>query len=191
MRVINRSYTSSRYCVYIDSCDELSRSIRRNSYILRLTSTASEFVGSHLPLNKRGNIMMLTLTYNNKYLPIAVNPVNGQRVPVFSRNHVKTFLNRLKVRFSRYFKGNYKYFLCMEYGKDTKRQHYHVLFLFLIKLIIRNSLTLFVNFGFMDILFLLLLVTLTRRLCFALTIKAYLMLLNTYVRMLVTILFHL
>ena len=128
MRVINRSYTSSRYCTYIDSCDELSRSVRRNSYILRLTSTASDFVGSHLPVDKRGNIMMLTLTYANSFLPYAVNPINGQLVPVFSRTHIKTFLNRLKVRFYRYFKGTYKYFLCMEYGKDTKRQHYHVLF---------------------------------------------------------------
>ena len=128
MRVINRSYTSSRYCTYIDSCDELSRSVRRNSYILRLTSTASDFVGSHLPVDKRGNVIMLTLTYNNSYLPYAVNPLNGQLVPIFSRTHIKTFLNRLKVRFYRYFKGTYKYFLCMEYGKDTKRQHYHVLF---------------------------------------------------------------
>lgn len=54
---------------------------------------------------------------------------NGITIPVFNHNDVKLFLNRLKVRAYRLFgKSSYKYFIAMEYGKNTKRQHLHGLF---------------------------------------------------------------
>lgn len=74
-----------------------------------------------------GCAVFLTFSYNNDNLPFYL--FNGIKVPVFNHEHVKTFLNRLKVRMYRlYGKRSYKYFLCMEYGKNTKRQHLHGLF---------------------------------------------------------------
>lgn len=74
-----------------------------------------------------GCAVFLTFTYNNENLPIL--HLNGVDIPVFNHDHVKTFLNRLKIRMYRtYGKNMYKYFIAMEYGKHTKRQHLHGLF---------------------------------------------------------------
>lgn len=74
-----------------------------------------------------GTSVFLTFTYNNHTLPL-VN-IDGVEIPCFNHNDVKTFLNRLKVRMYRlYGKNMYKYFIAMEYGKNTKRQHLHGLF---------------------------------------------------------------
>lgn len=76
---------------------------------------------------KNGSAVFLTFTYNNEHLPYYL--FNGERVPVFNHDDVKTFLNRLKIRMFRlYGKSSYKYFIAMEYGKNTKRQHLHGLF---------------------------------------------------------------
>lgn len=126
MRIINKGYPSSRYCSYIVNNSTLSEVAKRNSYILRLCALVSLYLG--VDVNIKGNVLMLTFTYNNENLPFWINPNTGERVPVFNREHVKTFLNRLKTRFSRESKGHYKYFFCFEYGKNTKRQHMHALF---------------------------------------------------------------
>ena len=126
MKIINKSYPSSRYCSYITANSTLGEVTKRNSYILRLCALVSQFIGPNVV--NRGNVIMLTFTYNNESLPFAINPETNERVPVFNREHVKTFLNRLKVRHSRFMKGFYKYFICFEYGKNTKRQHMHALF---------------------------------------------------------------
>lgn len=74
-----------------------------------------------------GCAVFLTFTYNDANLPFY--QFGGLKVPVFNHEHVKTFLNRLKVRMYRlYGKNSYKYFIAMEYGKNTKRQHLHGLF---------------------------------------------------------------
>lgn len=126
MKIINKSYPSSRYCSHITTNNILGEVTKRNSYILRLCALVSQFIGVNV-INK-GHVIMLTFTYNNENLPFALNPETNERVPVFNREHVKTFLNRLKVRHSRFMKGFYKYFFCFEYGKNTKRQHMHALF---------------------------------------------------------------
>lgn len=126
MKIINKSYPSSRYCSHITTNNILGEVTKRNSYILRLCALVSQFIGVNV-INK-GHVIMLTFTYNNENLPFAINPETNERVPVFNREHVKTFLNRLKVRHSRFMKGFYKYFFCFEYGKNTKRQHMHALF---------------------------------------------------------------
>lgn len=126
MIIKNKGYVSVRYSSHINVNETLSEVAKRNSYILRLCSLVNSFIGPNV-VNK-GNVIMLTFTYNNENLPFAINPDTNERVPVFSRNHVKTFLNRLKVRHSRFMKGFYKYFICFEYGKNTKRQHLHGLF---------------------------------------------------------------
>lgn len=81
-------------------------------------------------LYSRGGIaVFLTFTYNDSTLPTYFNENTGLYFPVFDHDHVKTFLNRLKIRSYRSFgKGSYKYFIAMEYGKHTKRQHLHGLF---------------------------------------------------------------
>lgn len=74
-----------------------------------------------------GCAVFLTFTYNDANLPVLA--LNGVVLPVFNHEHVKTFLNRLKIRmYRKYGRGAYKYFIAMEYGKNTKRQHLHGLF---------------------------------------------------------------
>lgn len=126
MIIKNKGYASVRYSSHITVNETLSEVAKRNSYILRLCSLVNTFIGPNV-VNK-GAVIMLTFTYANEFLPYAINPESNERVPVFSRNHIKTFLNRLKVRHSRFMKGFYKYFICFEYGKNTKRQHMHALF---------------------------------------------------------------
>lgn len=126
MIIKNKAYASVRYSSHITLNATLNEVSRRNSYILRLCSLVNSFIGPNV-VNK-GNVIMLTFTYDNAHLPFAYNPDTNERVPVFCRNDIKTFLNRLKVRHSRFMKGFYKYFICFEYGKNTKRQHLHGLF---------------------------------------------------------------
>lgn len=77
--------------------------------------------------NHGGIAVFLTFTYNDRHLPTLT--VNGITVPCFNHKDVKTFLNRLKIQMYRlYGKNSYKYFIAMEYGKNTKRQHLHGLF---------------------------------------------------------------
>lgn len=79
-------------------------------------------------LYARGGVaVFLTFTFNEEHLPYFV--FNGVKQSCFDRKGVLTFLNRLKIRIYRKFgKGSYKYFFTSEYGKNTKRPHYHALF---------------------------------------------------------------
>lgn len=94
MKILNKSYPSSRYCSHITTNNVLGEVTKRSSYILRLCALVSQFIGVNV-INK-GHVIMLTFTYNNENLPFAINPETNERVPVFNREHVKTFLNRLK-----------------------------------------------------------------------------------------------
>lgn len=63
--------------------------------------------------------LFVTLTYNDYSLPS-----DGVR-----KEHAQTFLKRLRVNVNRYFgyEVNLRFFLCSEYGSNTKRPHYHAL----------------------------------------------------------------
>lgn len=81
-----------------------------------------------------GRAVFLTFTYNDACLPIYRDKkyvVDGKsfEVPCFNHKDVLTFLNRLKVEaYKRFGANSYKYFMCSEYGKNTKRPHYHAIF---------------------------------------------------------------
>lgn len=85
-------------------------------------------------LYRRGGVaVFLTFTYSNKCLPkFTYCDENGNEiinVSCFNHADVTTFLNRVKVLVYRAFgPGAYKYFMTSEYGKNTKRPHYHCLF---------------------------------------------------------------
>ena len=110
---------------------EACRQSHTDEWVNRLT-TEFNYYEKH-----RGNVVFLTFTYKNRKLPrirIVYNDKNGNRkfivIPCFNANHLRQFLNLLHVRFYEKYKNdeNYKYFICSEYGKHTKRPHYHALF---------------------------------------------------------------
>ena len=72
--------------------------------------------------------LFVTLTYNNSYVPY----VDGTRQPTLRSSDVTLFLKRLRQNLSRRYGvdvvGKLRYLLCGEYGKNTKRPHYHILF---------------------------------------------------------------
>ena len=99
------------------------RSLSQNSWVTRLGFDLKD-------LYDRGGVaVFLTFTYNNESLP-KCSFLSDELIPCFSRQDVLTFFNKLKVSVNRqYGKGKYRYFFCSEYGKFTKRPHYHGLFL--------------------------------------------------------------
>ena len=106
------------------SCLEC-RSLSQNSWVTRLGFDLKD-------LYDRGGVaVFLTFTYNNECLPWSDFGFSSyDKVPVFQRKDELSFLNKLKVYTHRkYGKGCYKYFFCAEYGKFTKRPHYHGLFM--------------------------------------------------------------
>lgn len=115
--------TNVSACTYDVPCGrcEACRDLYRSSWKCRLWHELehTQKIG--------GTSVFLTFTYKPETLPL-IN-INGSVVPCFNHDDVKTFLNRLKVRMFRlYGPNNYKYFIAMEYGKNTKRQHLHGLF---------------------------------------------------------------
>lgn len=101
------------------------RSLSQNSWVTRLGFDLKD-------LYDRGGVaVFLTFTYNNECLPWSnFGFVHEERIPVFQRKDELKFLNELKVYvYRKYGKGSYKYFFCAEYGKWTKRPHYHGLFM--------------------------------------------------------------
>lgn len=116
----NTNVSASTYDVPCGKCDSC-RDSYRNMWKCRLWHEL-DYTTKH-----GGTSVFLTFTYNDAHLPSIV--VNGLQIPCFNHQDVKTFLNRLKIRMYRlYGKNSYKYFIAMEYGKNTKRQHLHGLF---------------------------------------------------------------
>jgi hypothetical protein len=101
------------------------RSLSQNSWVTRLGFDLSDLYANG------GKAIFLTFTYNDDCLPWTnFGFVDEDRVPCFSHDDVLRFLNKLKVYVNRkYGKGQYKYFWCSEYGKYTRRPHYHALFM--------------------------------------------------------------
>lgn len=101
------------------------RSLSQNSWVTRLGFDLQDLYANG------GVAIFLTFTYNEECLPWSnFGFKNSERVPCFKHDDVLRFLNNLKVNVNRkYGKGQYKYFWCSEYGKFTKRPHYHALFM--------------------------------------------------------------
>ena len=100
------------------------RNASQDSWVFRLGSDLKELYSNH------GFAVFLTFTYNNRNLPHTSFGFNGDVVECFNADHVSSFLNKIKVYMHRnYGKNFYRYFWCSEYGKFTKRPHYHVMFL--------------------------------------------------------------
>lgn len=116
----NTNVSASTYDVPCGKCDAC-RDMYRSTWKCRIWHELEH------TQKTGGTSVFLTFSYNDMYLP-AID-VNGVLVPCFNHQDVKTFLNRLKVKMYRtYGKNMYKYFIAMEYGKNTKRQHLHGLF---------------------------------------------------------------
>lgn len=117
------SYTG--YDVPCGHCLECNQ-IRKNDWQTRIAFELSSLYKRH------GRAVFLTFTYNNSCLPhFTLNFGHGEkyRIEVFRHKDVLSFLNRLKVEANKRFgKGSYKYFFTSEYGKNTKRPHYHAIF---------------------------------------------------------------
>lgn len=101
------------------------RSASQDSWVFRLGCDLESLY------KNKGFAVFLTFTYNNKCLPYSdFGFIKEHEVPCFSSDDVSSFLNKVKVYMHRnYGKGSFKYFLCSEYGKFTKRPHYHALFM--------------------------------------------------------------
>ena len=119
-----KKYLGMSYDVPCGDCLEC-RSLSQNSWVTRLGFDLSDLYANG------GKAIFLTFTYNNECLPFSNFGIAGyEPVPCFHHGDILGFLNELKVYVHRkYSKGQYKYFWCSEYGKFTKRPHYHALFL--------------------------------------------------------------
>lgn len=101
------------------------RSSSQDSWVLRLSSDLKALYDS------KGFAVFLTFTYNDFCLPYSnFGFTDSAPIPCFSAVDVSKFLNKIKSFMHRaYGKNSYKYFWCSEYGKFTKRPHYHALFM--------------------------------------------------------------
>lgn len=101
-----------------NNCEEC-RNTARNQLATRLSVMAWQ------TLQALGSVLFLTFTYNDAHLPHIV--YNGQSCPAFSRNDVKQLLRALHRYYDK--RGlKFYHFLVCEYGKNTKRPHYHCMF---------------------------------------------------------------
>lgn len=118
----NDDHSFNHYVVPCGNCAEC-RDIRKNEWQTRVAYEV------HSLYKRGGKAIFLTFTYNDDNLPYYNDPEASFTAKCFNREHVTTFLNRLKVGIYRaYGKGSYKYFFTSEYGKNTKRPHYHCIF---------------------------------------------------------------
>lgn len=68
--------------------------------------------------------IFLTLTYDERNVPIYVDSSTGISHHVLSKRDIQLFLKRLRKRYSQY---RLRYFCCGEYGPSTFRPHYHLI----------------------------------------------------------------
>lgn len=106
------------YEVPCGKCDQC-RDNRRYNFMTRLSFAFVEC------LKMLGHVLFLTFTYNNAHLPHVT--YKGQTCACFSRKDTLQLIRALRRYYGK--KGlSFKYFLVSEYGKNTRRPHYHVLF---------------------------------------------------------------
>lgn len=106
------------YEVPCGKCDQC-RDSRRYNYMTRLSFAFAE------TLKLLGHVLFLTFTYNDAHLPMV--HYKGRSCPCFSTADTLQLIRALRRYYEK--KGlKFKYFLVSEYGKTTRRPHYHVLF---------------------------------------------------------------
>ncbi|QRV61831.1 replication initiator protein [Microvirus sp.] len=142
------------YTVPCGHCEECQRFMRmmwalRSYYELRDTIDRNH-----------GFCLFATLTYNNEHLPTfpAGYPMAGK--PCFDKTHVKKFLYLLRTRLFRLLgkRVTFKYILTSEYGGETHRPHYHMLFYvhgdyklrWQFRKMVRDLWSNYYNYGFVD-----------------------------------------
>lgn len=119
----NRNYSQSLYQCSCGKCDEC-RTLHRNEWETRFSYEVYD-----CQVNNHGKVVVLLFTYNNDNLPFYVDEEAGFRFVCFNKNHILQFLNLLKIRmYRKYGAGTYRYFIAAEYGKNTRRPHYHAAF---------------------------------------------------------------
>lgn len=117
-RDFNSNYHKAVLYVPCGKCDEC-RLHQINEMATRLSFE------SYATYRAGGHILFLTFTHNNEHLPFL--EYDGEMQSCFNHDYMKTTLKRLHHYFDK--KGlKFKHFVCSEYGKNTKRPHYHGLF---------------------------------------------------------------
>lgn len=106
-------------------CCEECRYVMRSEWEVRLMFELAYFhrIG--------GTAVFLTFTYNDKCLPTLDVELGNDVVtlPCFNGYDILEFLDKLNSKMQWiYGKHSYKYFVCSEYGKNTRRPHYHACF---------------------------------------------------------------
>lgn len=76
-------------------------------------------------MDHRGFVYYLTLTYNDAHLP-HVDFGNGIKYPCFSKSDIQKYLKRVRRVFN--VPDAFRYFVVSEFGSETHRPHYHILF---------------------------------------------------------------
>ena len=106
-----------------NSCLEC-QSASQDSWLFRLSCDLDALY------KRKGFGVFLTFTYSDVFLPHSDFGLRGELQSCFNSDDTTKFLNKIKVYMNRtYGKGAYRYFVCSEYGKFTKRPHLHALFM--------------------------------------------------------------
>lgn len=73
-----------------------------------------------------GSVYFITLSYDNEHLPYFTAP-DGSMQSCFNKRHIHNFIKYFRTWLQRhgYMYKDIKYLICSEYGKNTKRPHYH------------------------------------------------------------------
>lgn len=128
IRIINKSdriaADGGKPILYVPCghCDECLESKKKQYYVR--TFAEYQDIQPFVEIGQ-GMVYFDTFTYNNKNLPL------WHGIKVFNHEHIKLTLKRLRrsLSYDGYpVDGNLRYFICSEYGDDTQRPHYHVLF---------------------------------------------------------------
>lgn len=115
-------YSSEGYDVPCGCCAEC-RALKQQEWETRISFEISDLY------SRGGKAIFLTFTYSDATLPHYKDKAYGIDTVAFRHKDVLGFLNRLKVTVHKlYGKSSYKYFFVSEYGKETRRPHYHALF---------------------------------------------------------------
>lgn len=112
-------YTYTVPCCKCDSCREL----QRTEWETRLSYEINDCYAHN------GKVVFLTPTYDNKHLPVFrySDEFGIYSFPCFSSEDVLSFKEKFRAAVTRRWGPNsWRYFWASEYGKDTRRPHYHV-----------------------------------------------------------------
>ena len=104
--------------VQCNNCAEC-RALKQQDYQTRIIAE------SFSTIQNGGKVLFLTFTHNDASLPI-INYF-GQKQSAFNQEYVTAFLRAIHRHYDK--KGlKFKHIWCCEYGKNTKRPHYHCMF---------------------------------------------------------------